>query len=223
MGSGEPKWIGSADGQEGVGSASQAKKQNGAGRRGRPRDDDIDERILEAGFIELAEGGISHFSVSAVARRAGVAKGTVYLRWPSREQLVLDSSARLVAKISPPRPGPVEQQLLELTEHWAAVFATPRAVELLLRIDADRDKFPNLFRAIFEGVQGAGNRIVERTLREAEKRDEIAIPASTTVLTRMFVGSMFVEALAHTPAGEVSPEFRQGLVDTLMAAFRCSP
>jgi AcrR family transcriptional regulator len=190
------------------------------GHIGRPRDEAYNDRILQAGFEELARAGISHFSVSAVARRARVAKGTIYLRWPSREQLILDSSALVVRDFTAPRAGTIGEQLLELTGHWSAVFAQPRAVELLLRVDADRDKHPELFRTIFENVQGAGNRIVEQTIRDAQLRGEVDPTLDPALLTRMFVGSLFVEALAHTPAGAISMDFRTGMVAALVRAMR---
>jgi AcrR family transcriptional regulator len=184
--------------------------------RGRPREYGLDERILAAGFEELARGGISHFSVSAVARRAGVAKGTIYLRWPTREQLILDSSALILTDLHPPRPGTIADQLLELAEQWTAVFSQPRAVELLLRIDADRDAHPALFQEIFQQVQGAGNRILEETIRAAHKRGELNPAVDATLLTRMFVGALFVEALAHTPAGQITEGFRVQVVEMIL-------
>jgi AcrR family transcriptional regulator len=189
-------------------------------QRGRPRDEAFDARILEAGFEELARGGISHFSISAVARRAGVAKGSIYLRWPTREQLIIDASATVLTEISPPGPGPIREQMRELADHWGAVFSSPRAVELLLRVDADRDKYPELFRTIFQSVQGAGNRIVEQTIRDAQQRGEVLGDLRPELLTRMFVGALFVEALAHTPAGQISDAFRDHLVEALVRAMR---
>jgi AcrR family transcriptional regulator len=186
--------------------------------RGRPRDDAFDARILAAGFEELARGGISHFSVSAVARAAGVAKGSIYLRWPTREQLILDASALILNDIAPPRPGGVTEQLIELAEQWASVFSQPRAVELLLRIDADRNAHPELFQKIFRRVQGAGNRIVEQTIQAAQARGELHRGVNATLLTRMFVGALFVEALAHTPAGQITPRFRREMVETIVRA-----
>jgi AcrR family transcriptional regulator len=193
------------------------------GQRGRPRDEAFDDRILAAGFEELATGGISHFSVSAVARRAGVAKGTIYLRWPTREQLILDSSALILNEIRPPAPGDLRQQLTDLADSWIAVFSQPQAVELLLRVDADRSKHPELFRTIFQRLQGAGNRIVEQAIRDAQRRGEADPTCDPTLLTRMFVGSLFVEALAHTPAGQISSTFRDEMIDVLIRAVSTSP
>jgi AcrR family transcriptional regulator len=193
------------------------------GQRGRPREEDFDERILREGFVELAHGGISHFSVSAVARRAGVAKGSIYLRWPSRDQLILDASMLLVASIRAPAPGSIAAQLGELADQWAAVFAHPLAIELLLRVGADRDQHPDLYRVIFDRVQGVGNRVVQDAVRAAQERGEVDPAISPTLATRLFVGPMFVEALAHTPAGAISREFRAELVQLLLRALAPLP
>jgi AcrR family transcriptional regulator len=62
------------------------------------------EAILVATMTLLAEGGYDRFRVDEVARRVGVAKGTIYLDFPSKEGLaeaaVKDAGVRLVAKVS---------------------------------------------------------------------------------------------------------------------------
>jgi AcrR family transcriptional regulator len=45
------------------------------------------ERIVDAALDQLAEGGYASASVAAVARRAGVATGTVYRHFPSKQDL----------------------------------------------------------------------------------------------------------------------------------------
>jgi AcrR family transcriptional regulator len=56
--------------------------------RGRPRRPATDAAILQAAVDLVAERGVAGATVSAVAARAGVARATVYLRWPSRDALV---------------------------------------------------------------------------------------------------------------------------------------
>jgi AcrR family transcriptional regulator len=45
------------------------------------------ETIVEAAMAQLAEGGYASASVVAVARRAGVATGSVYRHFPSKSDL----------------------------------------------------------------------------------------------------------------------------------------
>jgi AcrR family transcriptional regulator len=55
---------------------------------GRPRNESHDKKIVEAVFAELAERPYSKMSVDAVATRAGLAKTTLYRRFPSKLDLV---------------------------------------------------------------------------------------------------------------------------------------
>lgn len=66
-----------------------------ARRLGRPRDAELDERILDATLELLAERGFEHTTMDDVAQRAAVAKATVYRRYPSKEDLAVDAVRRL--------------------------------------------------------------------------------------------------------------------------------
>lgn len=55
---------------------------------GRPRDPEVGRAILQAALDLLAERGFKGVTHSAVAKRAGVARATVYLRWPTHDDLV---------------------------------------------------------------------------------------------------------------------------------------
>jgi len=197
-----------------------ASRKAAPSARGRPRDEEFDRRILQAGFEELSRSGISHFSVAAVARRAEVAKGSIYLRWPTREQLILDCAMQVISPITHPTGTTLRENFDQLADQWAVAFGRPRAIEVLLRVDADRDEYPELFERIFKHTQQAGNRIVQQVVRDAQERGEINPEVSPTLINRIFVGAMFVEALAHTPAGPVSRAFRRDLVDFLITALQ---
>lgn len=55
---------------------------------GRPRLPDTDRAILKAVGDLMTEQGVRGTSINAVADRAGVARGTVYRRWPSRSAMI---------------------------------------------------------------------------------------------------------------------------------------
>lgn len=56
--------------------------------RGRPRREGADEEILAVARNVLSEGGYGALTVDTVAEQAGVAKTTVYRRWPSKGALI---------------------------------------------------------------------------------------------------------------------------------------
>ncbi|WP_129841047.1 TetR/AcrR family transcriptional regulator [Streptomyces sp. RFCAC02] len=64
------------------------------GRRGRPRSEAADARILDAALELLLDRGYDRLSVDEVALRAGVAKTTLYRRWPTKDHLIVAVVAR---------------------------------------------------------------------------------------------------------------------------------
>ena len=63
--------------------------------RGRPRREGTDEDILAVTQEMLRGGGYGALTVDEVAERAGVAKTTLYRRWPSKSALVAAAIAPL--------------------------------------------------------------------------------------------------------------------------------
>jgi len=95
---------------------------------GRPRDPDVDHRIDEATRALLREGGVAAVTVTAVARRAGVGRPTVYRRYPDAEDLLkavllhdLDRMAVDVFATAPP-PGPLLERLLAVTRPFLRYY-----------------------------------------------------------------------------------------------------
>ncbi len=64
-------------------------------RPGRKRDHTRDAALLDAALDVLADVGYDALTIDAVAARAKAGKGTVYRRWSSKHDLVLDAIERL--------------------------------------------------------------------------------------------------------------------------------
>lgn len=62
---------------------------------GRPRDATRDEAILDAAIAILAETGYERMTMDMVAVRAKAGKATVYRRWPSKGEMVVEAVARM--------------------------------------------------------------------------------------------------------------------------------
>src|SRR5215470_1488934 len=65
-----------------------AKPGNTGGRMGRPRNPGVDRAVLRAALELFFEHGVAGASIEKIAKRAGVAKTSVYRRWSSREALL---------------------------------------------------------------------------------------------------------------------------------------
>lgn len=62
-------------------------------RRGRPRRSGADEKILSVAQRLLKQTGYKEFSVDAVHARTGIAKTTIYRRWPTKAALAAAAMA----------------------------------------------------------------------------------------------------------------------------------
>lgn len=63
-----------------------------ASRGGRPRDPSRDGVIREAILRLLGDVGYGALTMDAVAAEAGVGKATIYRRWHTKQDLVVDTS-----------------------------------------------------------------------------------------------------------------------------------
>ena len=106
-----------------------------AGRaRGRPRDPAVDARILRATVAILRDRGIERTTVNAVARRAGVARATIYLRFPSRDLLITAAIRAAIGREPITATGDIERDLHRAGEQGRAVFSSRPFQRLLPRL-----------------------------------------------------------------------------------------
>jgi AcrR family transcriptional regulator len=97
-------------------------------RPGRPRRTDVDGAVRAATVQLVGERGYAGTTLDQIARSAEVAKTTVYRRWPSKADLVLDA---LVDRLGEP-PVPGTDAELRDTVAWLAARISDPAVHRLL-------------------------------------------------------------------------------------------
>jgi AcrR family transcriptional regulator len=83
-------------------------------KMGRPRDPGLDRRILATAIELFIRAGWRDFSVDEVARRAGVGKATIYLRWTSSEDLLHEALSLAFAPWDIPPSGSFRENLEKL-------------------------------------------------------------------------------------------------------------
>ncbi len=90
-----------------------------AAPRGRPRDSDVDRRVLDAAWALIHTAGYAGLNVDEVAERAGAAKTTVYRRWPTKDHLAVALATRILGEVPIADTGDLRRDLTE----FAAVLA----------------------------------------------------------------------------------------------------
>jgi AcrR family transcriptional regulator len=97
----------------------------GARRRpGRPRNPDVDAIVLDAVADLLIEKGIEATTVSAAVRRSGVARATIYLRWPTRQALITAAIQRALGQPSVTSTNDLKADLSRASERLSRVFGS---------------------------------------------------------------------------------------------------
>src|SRR6516162_11107754 len=64
------------------------RSRNSGSPAGRPRNPAVDQAVLRAALELFIEHGVPGASIERIAKRAGVAKTSIYRRWSSREALL---------------------------------------------------------------------------------------------------------------------------------------
>jgi AcrR family transcriptional regulator len=141
--------------------------------RGRPRSAEAHGAILGAAAALLAEGGFAQLTMEAVASRAGVSKATVYRRWKSKEDLVLELVSAMPYGGEPPDTGSVEGDLVELTQIQIDRIADTPLPRMMPRLLAETFDAPDLHDAIVENAVDVLRGTIAAILRHGIERGEL--------------------------------------------------
>lgn len=94
----------------------------------------MDAAILRAAVDLMSEHGVQATTLTAVADRAGVARATVYLRWPSRSALIGAAARAAVSGRPLPLSGNLEADIRFAATFIQQVFAAPAFPAMLPEI-----------------------------------------------------------------------------------------
>lgn len=104
---------------------------------GRPRDPAVDEMIARAALEELGAVGFANASIAGIARRAGVARTTLYRRWQSKLELILDLVGQLRRADEVPVSGDVRRDLTGQLRNVFRRWSEDGLAQALVEIDAE--------------------------------------------------------------------------------------
>ncbi|WP_055590787.1 TetR/AcrR family transcriptional regulator [Peterkaempfera griseoplana] len=141
--------------------------------KGRPRNAATDHAILEATRSLLAELGWGGLTMSHVAQRAGVAKTTLYRRWPSKNELVVDAVAVLFDDLEMTDLGSLRADIEAVVQRFAALLSRPETQAAMLALFAEGTRDPLLRGRIRESIVDPQKRLVHQGRANAQARGEL--------------------------------------------------
>jgi AcrR family transcriptional regulator len=137
--------------------------------------------IMEAGLDEFVARGFTAARLDDVAKRAGVAKGTIYLYFKDKEalfeELVRTAIVPLIGQLAklPPPSGSVRETLEGFATTFIEEVATTRRADIIRLILAEGPRFPAIadfyYREVISRGLAAMRALIELGIQRGEIRN----------------------------------------------------
>ncbi|WP_030186357.1 TetR/AcrR family transcriptional regulator [Streptomyces sp. NRRL S-813] len=194
-------------------------------RRGRPRSEDADGRILRAARGLLAERGYDKFAIDEVAARAAVAKTTLYRRWPTKDHLLVALVARIQDEVEVADTGDLRRDLTVYLTAVAtgldrmrrvgrdAVGEADRSAGVVAELVAAAARHPDVGDAV-RGLFARRNALPLRLLDHARERGALPPGTSSEVLFDQLAGALYYRLLIT--GAPIGADYVAELVDQVL-------
>jgi AcrR family transcriptional regulator len=157
-----------------------------APRPGRKRDHTRDPEILQAALEVLAETGYDGMTVDMVAARAKAGKATLYRRWPSKAELVIDAVACMkqsdIDFANLPDTGTLRGDLVAMIKPHA-IEDGERKLQVMAGLLSMLSRDPGLAQAVNAAIVEPRAKVNRILMRRAADRGEIAADCDIETLS----------------------------------------
>lgn len=185
-----------------------------AHRLGRKRDHTRDPEILDAAIAVLSETGYDAMSMDMVAARAKAGKATLYRRWPSKADLVLDAVSCMKQGQSRledlPDTGTLRGDLVALIRPHSMEDAE-RKMRVMGALVSMLSRDPDLAEAVNEAITEPRARLNRALIERAIGRGEVS--PSVEVDTIAHISPSMTAYRTLVLRKPVDREFLIGLID----------
>jgi AcrR family transcriptional regulator len=191
------------------------RARNGRSRRaGRPREEATEQAITAAAREVLADKGVARMSMEHVAAKAGVAKSTLYRRWPSKVELAVHAVAATFDEIDIQDNGSLAADMRAGIGEAARLLRDPSTGGAYAALLAESARDPDgVGVQVRESLSTRLHALVATSVERAIDRGEIRRDMiDVDLLADVVVGSGMHRALA---TGEPDEAFVDGLIALL--------
>lgn len=174
-------------------------------------------QLLEATLETATEAGYRGLSIEAVAQRAGVGKHTIYRRWPSLAELLLDALHHVwVTDLDYLASGPIRDDLREQFRRSSRALTTPPIGPVYRAVITEALNDPPLRAALHSRfLATVEQRTLARLVRAQEQGELVA--GDLSVAAEVLSGALYYrELLSPDP---VDDQLIDGLIDMFLAAY----
>ncbi len=189
--------------------------------RGRPRSAAAHEAILAATLDLLAAHGFDGLTIDAVAARARVGKATVYRRWASKFDLVVELLQTVASATPTPDTGDTREDLRQLVRNMVQGFSHEQYAQVLSGMASElsrNDTMAETFRTNFlQPRRQAAITILQRGIERGDLRPDTDVDV---VLDCLVAPMYYRRMISGRP---ITPELGDALVDQVLRGVLASP
>ncbi|MCW7547729.1 TetR/AcrR family transcriptional regulator [Photorhabdus sp. APURE] len=180
-------------------------------RRGRPRDNDTTKTVLSAALVLAESGSIADITINHIALYSGIAKSTIYRRWPNVSAVLMDA---FFDDIEPliiyDKQMPVIESMRVTIKKLIEVLQSKRG--LLFRYLLGSAQYDAEVREVFvqrwlEPRRQLGKQIILHAI----ERGEISSNADSGLLLDCIFGAIYYKYMVSF--SPITPEFVDKVID----------
>lgn len=186
--------------------------------RGRPRDEEAHAAILDAALALLSDEGYGGLRMEAVAAKAGVAKATVYRRWPDKLCLAITAVAR-IPELPPVDTGSLLGDLQALRAAVVTLFKTTRLAGVLPALAAERVRRTSAAAKIDAFIRARYQPWVVAIERAVARGELPQNPSVDPVLIADLLAGVLMQRMFFT-GGRVDEQAWQTVIDIVVSGVR---
>jgi AcrR family transcriptional regulator len=191
------------------------KKRKG---QGRPRDESVDTRVVAATLELLAEEGLSALSVESIATTAGVSKSSVYRRWNSKEEIIIDAIATVAQAVNVSDTGDIRHDLVTAIDGLRGLVSDTRAGEVFPWLVSEIASRSDIGVLYFTTVVHPRRRAIVDLLAAARERGDIRSSLDVEIAVDILTGPVILRRMAGN-MDSAPDDWAEIVVDSLLTGW----
>lgn len=199
-----------------------SEPEQGIRKPGRPRSAQAHKAIIDATLELLAEEGFQGLSIEAVAARAGVGKTTIYRRWSSKEELVIDAIRHVQIDVPVMDTGNFRNDLAALLKTVYQGFMAhpyPFLGKMVLEFIGEYQTHPQIFQDALTQLIFPRFQRFFHMVEQAQAREEIRGDIDPELVLDLVAGSLYFRWIMRNlmPTSSTSPvDWIEQVIDAIM-------
>ncbi len=199
------------------------EKKTGSLPAGRPRDAQATALILRTALDLGEEMGFEGLTVEGIAARAGVAKTTIYRRWPNAWAIVMDAFLAEVTRTAPLQERNSARESFAASMRLLARSYRGRQGKILRLLLGRAQIDENLRAAVRKRWVEPRRKVAREIVQRGIERGELRGGLDVDVVLDALYGPFYHRLLAPYDDAAIGDPYINSLIDTVFAGINRKP